>query len=408
MSRAFKKYYISVFISNLGNACITFLLPIYILELTNSTFQLSIISAMEMIPFLILGLPFGAVIDKINIKKMMQICDGIRFFNYLFLFSAVMLSERNFIITAIYIAAFINGICFVFHSIAESTLVPYTVEKKELTRANSLIFGVEYATNFAVPILTGFLYSKDTIGFFFLFDSITFLFSCLILQFVSVDESVSERKIWVKLHFKELGYEIRDGFYILWQDKKILKMLVVVVCSNLIIVSYYNGLLDYMKNQLKISTDIIGIVEGIYSLGALAGALLTNVLTKKITGLKILIGCIGFDAVCRLLLPANRSFLWIAALTVIIELTSAVINIMVITIRQERVNPEYLGRINSVFKTVLLGVNPVGLVIGGFVLSSIGSLKTMIVISFSCTILFFASMVIFKKEFSENNGRKFS
>ena len=93
---------------------------------------------------------------------------------------------------------------------------------------------------------------------------------------------------------------------------------------------------------------------------------------------------------------------------VIIELTSAVINIMVITIRQERVNPEYLGRINSVFKTVLLGVNPVGLVIGGFVLSSIGSLKTMIVISFSCTILFFASMVIFKKEFSENNGRKFS
>ncbi len=95
MSRAFKKYYISVFISNLGNACITFLLPIYILELTNSTFQLSIISAMEMIPFLILGLPFGAVIDKINIKKMMQICDGIRFFNYLFLFSAVMLRVKE-------------------------------------------------------------------------------------------------------------------------------------------------------------------------------------------------------------------------------------------------------------------------------------------------------------------------
>ena len=86
MNNIFKKYYVSVFISNLGNACITFVLPIYTLELTNSTFHLSIISAMEMIPFLILGLPFGAVIDKINIKKMMQICDCIRFFNYWFRF----------------------------------------------------------------------------------------------------------------------------------------------------------------------------------------------------------------------------------------------------------------------------------------------------------------------------------
>ena len=401
MNNIFKKYYVSVFISNLGNACITFVLPIYTLELTNSTFHLSIISAMEMIPFLILGLPFGAVIDKINIKKMMQICDCIRFFNYLFLFLVVMLSEINFIIIAIYICAFINGICFVFHSIAESTLVPHIVEKKELTKANSLIFGVEYATNFVVPILTGILYCKDTIGFFFLFDSFTFLFSCLILQFVFVDKSISELKIWVKLHFKELGCEIRDGFYILWQDKKILKMLMVVVCSNFIIISYYNGLLDYMKNQLMIPTNIIGIVEGIYSLGALAGALLANVLTKKITGLKILIGCIGLDALCRLLLPASHSFLWIAALMAIIELTSAIINIMVITIRQERVNPEYLGRINSVFKTVLLGVNPIGLVIGGFVLSSIGSLNTMIIISFLCTLLFFASVVIFKREYNE-------
>lgn len=69
MNNTFKKYYLSIFISNLGSTCTTFLFPIYILELTKSTFQLSMISAIQLVPFLILGLPFGAVIDKINIKK---------------------------------------------------------------------------------------------------------------------------------------------------------------------------------------------------------------------------------------------------------------------------------------------------------------------------------------------------
>lgn len=397
MNNTFKKYYLSIFISNLGNTCTTFLFPIYILELTKSTFQLSIISAIQLVPFLILGFPFGAVIDKINIKKMMQLCDIVRFFNYTLLFVIVMINNFYFIIISIYLCTIMNGVCYVFHAIAESTLVPFIVSKEELTKANSLIFGIGYATGFFIPIITGSLYTKNIVGYFFLFDAFSFLFSFCILRTIEIDKSISERKLWVKLNLRQLKNEISEGVSVLIKDKKLFKMLILVACSNLIIVSYHNGLLDYMKNSLKFSTEVIGMIEGIYSLGALLGSLLANVLTKKINGFKILIGCIGIDALCRLLIPINTSSIWIAILMVIIELTSAILNIMVITIRQERVETAYLGRINSVFKTILLGINPIGLIVGGFFLSSIGSLFTMKLIAIFCSILLFISIIMFYK-----------
>lgn len=398
MNNTFKKYYLSIFISNLGSTCTTFLFPIYILEITKSTFQLSMISAIQLVPFLILGLPFGAVIDKINIKKMMELCDVVRFLNYIWLFIVVMSHNFYFIITSIYLCTIVNGVCYVFHTIAESTLVPFVVSKEDLTKANSLIFGIGYATGFFVPIITGSLYKESVVGLFFLFDALSFLFSYFILRTIEIDKSISERKLWVKLNLRQLKNEISDGFSVLIKDKNLFKMLILVACSNLIVVSYYNGLLDYMKNNLNFSTEVIGIIGGVYSLGALLGSLLANVLTKKINGFKILIGCIGIDALCRLLVPMNFSAIWIAILMVIIELTSAILNIMVITIRQERVETEYLGRINSVFKTILLGINPIGLMIGGFFLSSIGSLYTMKLIAILCSILLFISILMFGKD----------
>jgi hypothetical protein len=48
----------------------------------------------------------------------------------------------------------------------------------------------------------------------------------------------------------------------------------------------------------------------------------------------------------------------------------------------------------------LLGINPIGLIIGGFFLEKTGSRNNMIIIAALCTVLFFLSVVVFsgKKE----------
>ena len=49
----------------------TFVLPLIVLDLTGSGIHLSIISSFETLPFLLLGLPFGAIVDRCDVRKVL-------------------------------------------------------------------------------------------------------------------------------------------------------------------------------------------------------------------------------------------------------------------------------------------------------------------------------------------------
>lgn len=397
MNKNFNIYYFSVIISNIGNAVTTFVFPLFILDLTNSVMHLSVVSALQLLPFLIFGLPFGAIVDNVNIKKLMQYCDVARFFVYILLAYIVSLNNINISIIAIYITSIISGICYVFHSISEATFVPYLVSKDKLTRANSLIYSVQYITNFIVPIISGKLYKLNNIKFFFAFDAITFLFSFIILFVIKREFEYVNRDKGLRAGFSKINREVKEGLICLKENKFLLKLLFIVATSNLIVCSYYNCLIDYMKYNLQYTAGTIGVIEGVYSLGALVGALTVDYFSKRITKVDIIILCIGIDAICRLLLPHNSSIVFIGSLMVVIELTSAMLNILVITIRQESISQEYLGRMNSVFKTVLLGINPIGLLLGGIVIDRVGSYNNMIFVSVLCFLVFVTAIILFRK-----------
>lgn len=391
----FMLYYMSVVISNFGNACTAFVLPLYILDLTKSVLHLSIISAFQLIPFLILGLPFGAIVDRVNIKKLMQICDMIRFFNYVALAIVLLIENVILSIGMIYVCSVISGICYVFHSISETTFIPYVVYKNGLATANSLVYGIQYVTNFIVPIIGGIIYRISNVSYFFLFDAFTYLFSFIILSVLQVDNANNLESI-KKMNFKQIFSDVKEGFVFLKSDTFLCKLLIVVSFSNLIIAPYYNCLLDYEKFSLSFDSNTIGIIEGIFSLGALVGSLIVEYLVVRFKKVNIILWCIGVDAFCRIALPHNNTAQYICLLMVIIELTSAILNIMIITIRQENVDKQYLGRLNSVFKTVLLGINPVGLLLGGIIIERIGAYNNLILISILCLILFVFAIFLFK------------
>mgnify|MGYP003290015041 CR=1 FL=1 len=396
MNKRFFLYYFSVIVSNIGNAATVFVMPLYVLDLTNSVMHLSLVSALQLVPFLIFGIPFGAIVDRANIKRLMQCCDAIRFILYLVLAYVTSIGNNIAIIATIYICSIISGICYVFHSISEATFVPYVVINKDLAKANSLIYAVQYITSFVVPLIGGRAYSLNTVKYFFAFDAITFLISVLILGIIKTEDR-NEKHIKINLNFISLIDDVKAGIKCLNENIFLLKLLVIVALSNFVICSYYNCLLEYLRHGLMFSSETIGYIEGVYSLGALIGALSVETLVKKFSKIKIVLICIGLDAVCRLLLPHNNAITFICIMMVIIEFTSAVLNIMVITIRQESIAPEYLGRLNSVYKTVLLGINPIGLVIGGVVISKIGAFNHMIVVSVLCSIIFVIASMLFRE-----------
>ena len=96
-----------------------------------------------------LGLPAGALIDRLNKKTIMKCADIIRFVSYL---SIPVLSFFNMLsIFQIYVVAIISGIGLVFHSISEGFDNPKYCkrrrfgERKQLYIRYSKCFGIFWA-----------------------------------------------------------------------------------------------------------------------------------------------------------------------------------------------------------------------------------------------------------------------
>src|SRR5262245_46583515 len=61
--------------SSLGSQLSLFASPLLMLALTRSPAEAGFLSAARTLPFLLLGLPAGAMVDRVNRKRLMIACD---------------------------------------------------------------------------------------------------------------------------------------------------------------------------------------------------------------------------------------------------------------------------------------------------------------------------------------------
>src|SRR5215469_7742140 len=71
----FWKYWTGQTISNLGSSITLFALPLLVYKLTGSAVNLGISAAVEYLPFPLFGLLLGALMDRVNRKRMMLLAD---------------------------------------------------------------------------------------------------------------------------------------------------------------------------------------------------------------------------------------------------------------------------------------------------------------------------------------------
>lgn len=158
-------YLLSVVSDNLGSSLMTFVLPLIVLDLTGSGIHLSIISSFETLPFLLLGLPFGAIVDRCDVRKVLIRSDAIRFGGYALL-AAVLSARSNATVTliAIYLVTLVIGCTNVFSSVSEITFISYFVSKSDYSKMNSIVYGIQYTAGLLIPLAGGALYSVVPMG----------------------------------------------------------------------------------------------------------------------------------------------------------------------------------------------------------------------------------------------------
>lgn len=369
-------YLSSVVTDNFGSSLMMFALPLMVLDITGSGIHLSFISAIETIPFLILGLPIGAIIDRLDVKKIIVFSDLIRLLSYSVLALALALKiPLAFMIFVIYIVSLAVSVMNILSTVSEITFVSFLVKKEDFSKLNSSVYGIQYGVNFGLPILGGVLYKYFPHSLLTAICAVFYLISLLLVNnIILVSQSdPSARLSSVKYSINVVFTDIKDGVRYTAKIRAVLYPLVLAALVNIASANFQNDSLIVLRQQIGLSSDQIGLILSIAAVSALIGTVVVNWLNKKIEFGKLLVLSIIAGSLFRTVFALSTNLVILVSSIACIAINESILNISIITNRQNEVGQEYLGRVTSIYKAVLIGVNSIGYLLGGFVADKIGS-----------------------------------
>ncbi|HET9494972.1 MAG TPA: MFS transporter, partial [Chloroflexia bacterium] len=360
-------------VSALGSSMSNIVFPLLILALANEDPALAGIAAtlaglagaLASLPYLIFSLPVGALIDRWDRKRVMIICDLLRAVNFATI--PIAMFTGTLTIWQLFANAFIEGTFFVFFNIAEVAALPRVVQKRQLPQASAQNEAGFIAAFAAGPPLGGFLFGTVSRALPFIIDAVSYAFSVVSLLFIKT-KFQGERKV----EERHIMAEIKEGLSWLWQHPLIRYMALLTGASNF--VGSATGLiLIVMARQMGASETEIGWMFTIGSLGGIAGSVLGGQIQKRFTFGQVIItvGWVNLMLLPLYLLAPN--FFFLGVVSAFIFMMSPIYNVVQFSYRLALIPDELQGRVNSTFRLVAFGFQPMGQALAGVLIDSIGT-----------------------------------
>ncbi len=145
-NRAFRFLWLGQIFSQLAMNSLIFTLALVVYRQTGSNTAVSGLFLAFGVPALLFGMVAGTVVDRLDRKMVLLLCDVIRAALVLFLFFFL----KNLVF--VYILVFINALINQFYVPAEAPTIPKLVPREQLVRANSL-FSFTYYSSMAIGFM---------------------------------------------------------------------------------------------------------------------------------------------------------------------------------------------------------------------------------------------------------------
>ncbi len=357
-------------VSSLGSQVSNLALPLLLLALTHSPAQAGLAGLLRTLPYLLVSLPAGALVDRWDRKRVMLICDTGRALSLASIVVAAWLQDLTLL--QIYFVALLEGTLFVFFNLAEVACLPRVVGKEQLPAAvaqNSAVLNI--AALLGGP-LGGILYGLSRL-LPFAADAVSYLLS--VLSLFAIKTSFQGDRVAPSRH---LWQEIREGLTWLWQHPLIRALAILTGCFNLLTAGF-DLLLIVLLQSLHASPFIIGLVFALSGLGGIASSLLAPVLQKYLSFSQIVLGCCWLTVLLWPLYALLHSIFAVAIISVVIFFGTNPYNVVVISYRSAIIPDELQGRVNSVYRLVAFAGQPLGVGLLGLILQVFSVIPTILI-----------------------------
>ncbi|MFJ3810535.1 MFS transporter [Streptomyces sp. NPDC090073] len=340
-----------------------------VVTLDASTFWVSALAAAAWLPWLLVGLPAGAWVDRLPRRPLMLVCN---------LGSMVLLASvpaaawlDALTMTQLLVVALLTGLANVFFSIAYRVYLPSVVEREDLAEANARLQGSESAAQLAGLGGGGMLAGLFGAVSGLLVDAATFLVSTLCLLGIRGSEPRPETSAAPRA----LRQEVRDGLRYTVRDPYLRVLTTYGTVTNLLLTGYQALLTVFLVRDLGVGAAAVGWLLAGASVGGLLGAVVAGALSRRFGSARGMLLCKFATAPFGLLVPLaqpGRRVVLLALGGGILALGVVSANVIQGTFRQQYCPPHLLGRITASMSVANFGAIPVGSLLGGALGATLG------------------------------------
>ncbi len=360
-------------ISAVGDAISVTTMPLLVLALTGSGFQMGVVGVLQRLPDLLLGLPAGAYADRWDRRRMMLWADAGRAVLTALIPLASILALP--VMAVVLLVSFPINVCRVIFMAGWTAAVPNLVGRRQLGRALGTFEAISGGSFIIGPAIAGLLVGRIGAGPTLAIDAGSFAVSALSLALIRRPLRRSEPRAGTALR-----REMADGIRFVLRHPVLRDVVVFWAIVSLVAAPVIPAVTYYVTIDRALGPAAFGFIISAYSVGTLLGALVGG---RRMTGRlapRLLLGNLAVAvATAGVALTASLPLMIMFAFAS--GAFQSVVLVAYITVRASNSPDELLGRVGSTARTLSLGLQPIGLLVGGLLLDALHGGSTLLVIA---------------------------
>ena len=372
-NRDFRVLLTSQGISSLGDGVSFAALPLLVLALTGSGFAMGIVGALQTLPDLFLGMVAGAIADRSDRKRMMFLADLGRAGLTALIPISVALGGPT--MAVILLVAAPTSILRSFFLAGYTASVPALVGRSQVGKANSYFEAIYSAGYIIGPAIAGVLAATIGPGPTLAIDALSFALSALGLLFVRRDLRAP-----VDRPRRRLLTEIREGIDFIAADPTLRTVILFWGATSILLAPLVTALAVHVTRDLGQPPSVLGLILASYGVGTVLGSLLTARRIGRGRVAEILLGGNLVIGLALLVLAVSVATPIQVAAAFVAGIAQSMVLVTYITLRTAYSPDDLLGRIGSTARSISLGLQPVGLLVGGALIDLTSGSTTIAII----------------------------
>ena len=355
-------------VSLITSAILQMAIIFYLTEKTGSAMVLSMASLVGFLPYAVFGPAIGVLVDRHDRKKIMIGADLIIAAAGAVL--AIVALYMELPVWIVMIVLFIRSIGTAFHTPALNAVTPLLVPEEQLTKCAGYSQSLQSISYIVSPAVAALLYSVWDLNAIIAIDVLGAVIASITVAIVRIP------KLGDQVQSLEPNFirEMKEGIVVMRQNKGLFALLLLGTLYTFVYMPI-NALYPLISMEYFNGTPMhISITEIAFASGMLAGGLMLGRLgsyekrVPLITGSFFMMG--ASLAIAGLLPPSG--FIIFVVCCAIMGLSVPFYSGVQTALFQQKIKPEYLGRVFSFTGSIMSLAMPLGLILSGFFTDRIG------------------------------------